>query len=329
MKILILGGTRFLGRHLVEALAARGHEITLFNRGQSNAALFPQLESLRGDREGNLMALEGRCWDTAIDTYGYLPRLVGASAALLARSVERYVFISSISVYPNPEIPGLNEDSPPGRLADPSVEEITEETYGPLKALCEEVVEKSFPARALIVRPGLIVGPHDPSDRFTYWPSRIALGGEVLAPGEPERQVQFIDARDLAAWITLMVEKKETGVYNATGPAEKLTMRETLEACRAACGKDSNFHWVGEEFLAEQGITAYRGKNEDPFWLPERTAGMMAVDCSRAIARGLTFRPLSRTVQDTLAWDQKRSPKGTWLISSEKEAQLLSSWNRL
>lgn len=206
MKILVLGGTRFLGRHIVEAALAGGHDITLFNRGQNNPDLFPEVEKLRGNRDGDLSALQGRQWDAVIDTCGFVPRIVQASAALLADSVRHYTFISSISVYADFSKPAMNENAPVGTMQDESIEEITAETYGPLKALCERTAEKAMPGRVLHIRPGYIVGPFDPTDRFTYWPRRVATGGEMLAPGRPDSQIQFVDVRDLANWIIRMVE---------------------------------------------------------------------------------------------------------------------------
>lgn len=216
MKILVLGGTRFLGRHIVEAALAGGHDITLFNRGQNNPDLFPEVEKLRGNRDGDLSALQGRQWDAVIDTCGFVPRIVQASAALLADSVRHYTFISSISVYADFSKPAMNENAPVGTMQDESIEEITAETYGPLKALCERTAEKAMPGRVLHIRPGYIVGPFDPTDRFTYWPRRVATGGEMLAPGRPDSQIQFVDVRDLANWIIRMVETNRTGVFNAT-----------------------------------------------------------------------------------------------------------------
>jgi nucleoside-diphosphate-sugar epimerase len=206
MRLLILGGTAFLGRALVDDALGRGHELTLFNRGKTNPELYPEVERLQGDRDGDLTVLQGKTWDAVIDTSGYVPRVVGQSAELLADAVGHYTFISSISAYADFSQPGADENAAVGKLEDESVEEIDGDTYGPLKVLCEEVVEKRLPGRTLIIRPGLIIGPHDPTDRFTYWPCRVERGGEVLAPGKPEKSVQFIDARDLAAWNLDMVE---------------------------------------------------------------------------------------------------------------------------
>lgn len=299
MNLLILGGTVFLGRHLVDAALAAGHQVTLFNRGQHGAELFPQIEKLRGDRDGGLDALAGRRWDAVIDTCGYVPRLVRASAELLAGSVQHYTFISSISVYRDLDQAPVDESSPVGVLADTSVEEITGETYGPLKALCEQAAETAMPGRVLHVRPGLIVGPYDPTDRFTYWPWRFAQGGDVLAPGRPQRRVELIDGRDLATWILRMVEARRTGVYNATGPAHELTMGDLLAVCQRVAGSGATLTWVDEAFLLANGVAPW---SELPLWLPEADNGVMAVDCRRASAAGLTFRPLAETVQDTLAW---------------------------
>jgi 2'-hydroxyisoflavone reductase len=306
MKLLILGGTVFLGRHLVEAAQARGHKTTLFNRGQHHAALFPDVEKLRGDRDGDLTALQGRRWDAVIDTCGYVPRVVRASAELLADAVDHYTFISSISVYADVSKPGIDESAPMGTLADATIEEITNESYGPLKALCEQAAEQAMPGRVLAIRPGLIVGPHDPTDRFTYWPHRIAQGGDVLAPGRPERLVQFIDARDLAEWTIRTVEAKQTGTYNATGPDYPLTMGQVLEACKAQSGSDAHFTWVNEKRLLEAGAIPWM---EVPLWVPEddpESIGFFEVNCRKAFAAGLTFRPLAETVRDTLAWDVTR-----------------------
>ncbi len=323
MKLLILGGTVFLGRHIVEAALAAEHEVTIFHRGRHNARLFPETEKLHGDRDGGLEVLRGHTWDAVIDTCGYLPRIVRGSARLLADAVEHYTFISSISVYADLGRAGLDESAPTGRLDDPAAEEITGETYGPLKALCEEAVREVYGDRCLCIRPGLIVGPHDPTDRFTYWPHRVARGDRVLAPGRPEREIQFIDVRDLADWILRMVEQKRSGVFNATGPANPLTMLAFMEACRSVSGGGAEFIWLDDAFLVEHGVQPY---TEAPLWIPEDHD---TVDCGRAIAAGLVFRLLEETIQDTLAWDAAR-PAGTRLrsgLAPEREARLLSAWS--
>lgn len=337
MRLLILGGTLFLGRHLVEAALAGGHEVTLFNRGQHNPTLYPELEKLRGDRDGNLEALRGRRWDAVIDTCGYVPRVVQASAELLAGAVDHYTFISSISVYRGFSTSGMDEDALVGTLPDGTVEEVTGETYGPLKALCEQAAERAMPGRVLNVRAGLIVGPHDPTDRFTYWPQRVAQGGDVLAPGDPGRRVQFIDARDLAEWNVRMAQAGQAGTYNVTGPDHALTMGALLEQCKATSGSDARFVWVSDRFLLEERVTPW---TELPLWIPaDRTdmAGFLSVSCGRAIAAGLTFRPLADTVRDTLAWDDGRAGapapgagsgagvRGAGLAPG-REAELLAAW---
>ena len=338
MKLLILGGTLFLGRHIVESALRDGHEVTLFNRGQRNPELFPEVEKLRGDRDGALDALRGRSWDAVIDTCGFVPRVVRASAELLAGAVGRYVFISSISVYPDHSRP-VDEDSPVGRLEDESTEEITGETYGPLKVLCERAVEEALPGRALVIRPGLIVGPHDPTVRFVYWPRRVARGGEVLAPAPPERLVQFIDARDLADWTLRMAESGATGVFNASGPDYDLSWGALLEECRRAMGSDARVTWVDEKFLLENKV---EGWSELPLWITDEDPAMryfMEANCGRALKAGLTFRPLAETIRDTFEWDERRADKGATgdkpgvpvpdaTLKPERERELLEAWHK-
>jgi len=327
MKILVLGGTIFLGRHLIEEGLRRGHEFTLFNRGQHDPELFPEVEKLRGDRQEDLSLLGGRQWEAAIDTSGYVPRVVRDSARLLSETVNHYTFISSLSVYAEDVSPGTDESGRTGKLADETIEEITAETYGPLKALCEQAVETALPGRSLVIRPGLIVGPHDPSDRFTYWPRRIAQDGEVLAPGRPERTVQFVDVRDLSSWILDMVEASQTGVYNATGPDYSLTMGRTLETCRAIAKSSAWFTWVTDVFLLEHEVIPY---TEMPLWVPEAEAPAFdTFDCRKAFSAGLSFRPLTESVRDTLEWDQTRPADHIWGsgLSRDRESKLLKAWH--
>ncbi len=331
MKLLILGGTVFLGRHLVQAALARGHEVTLFNRGQHNPNLFPNIEKLRGDRDNNLNSLKDRTWDAVIDTSNYIPRLVQASAQLLKGNVNHYTFISSISAYQDLSLPNQDEAASVGKLPDETIEEITTETYGPLKALCEEVIKTFFPSRALIIRPGLIVGSHDPTDRFTYWVHRVARGGEVLAPGCPDRQIQIIDVRDLAEWTLKMVEAQNTGVYNATGPDYRLTMQHLLNLCKSVSDSDARFCWVDEELLEHHGVEPWM---ELPLWLPDKLSlsGMLAFNSKKAIQAGLRFRPLEDTIEDTLIWDSSRPPDEERRagMKATKESELLHAWhNRL
>jgi 2'-hydroxyisoflavone reductase len=332
MDILIIGGTRFLGRALVAAALSRGHRLALFNRGQSNPGLFPEVEYIQGDRDDDaaLAGLSARRWEAVIDVCGYTPRVVRKSAEALERSVNHYTFISSISVYADFSQAGICEDAPVGRLPDESVEEITGETYGPLKALCEPAAEAVFPDRTLNIRPGLIVGPYDTSDRFTYWPVRVARGGEILAPGRPERPIQFIDVRDLAEWTVRTVEAGGTGVYNADGPSQGLSMLALLEACREVSGSQAGFTWVSEAFLTEQGVEPWV---EMPLWVPESdpaNAGFFAANVDKAIAAGLSFRSLAETVAATLAWALKRPSGHVWRagLDAERELELLELWKK-
>lgn len=325
----MIGGTVFLGRHIVEYALGRGHEVTLFNRGQHGADLFPQVEKLKGDRDGGLDPLKGRQWDVVIDTCGYVPRVVSASARLLADAAEHYTYVSSCSVYAL-EAPNPDENTPVLTMPDETVEEYRGEYYGPLKALCEQAAEAAMPGRVLNVRPGLIVGPCDPSDRFSYWPARLARGGEVMAPGRPEREVQVIDGRDLGAWIVRMAEARKTGVYNATGPSGGLTMETVVKACQAAAGSvgaGAKLTWIPDGWLKEHSVGAWM---EMPLWIPEGDAdGMFSVNISKAVADGLTFRPIAETVRDTLAWLQTRPAEYAWRagLKAEKEAELLAAWH--
>lgn len=327
MKLLILGGTLFLGRHLTEAALERGHAVTLFNRGQHNADLFSDVEKLRGDRDSDLIALEGGRWDAAIDVHGRVPRIVRASADVLAPNVGHYTFISTTSVYGDQSIPNMDEHAPLATIADPEIEDPTGPNYGPLKALSEQMVEAALPGRALIIRPGLIVGPHDPTNRFTYWPRRIARGGDLLAPDGPDHPARFIDARDLAAWTIRMIESGATGVYNARGPNATLTFGELLDTGTAITGSDAHFVWVDEQFLLDAGVRPY---TEMPLWIPNlpEHAGFYSINSGKAIAAGLTFRPVAATIRDTLAWDatQRSDTPRPCGLHPERERELLAAW---
>jgi 2'-hydroxyisoflavone reductase len=262
-----------------------------------------------------------------IDPSGYFPRLVRASAELLAGSVEHYTFISTISVFADFKTSGMDESAPVGKIADESIEQITGETYGPLKALCEQAAERAMPGRVLTIRPGLIVGPHDPTDRFTYWPVRVARGGEVLAPNRPGYLIQVIDARDLAEWTVRMVEAKHTGIFNATGPDYPLAMERLLRESKRVSGSDARFTWVSEEVLQAQGATPW---TEVTLWMPEQgNEGLSTIDVRKAIAVGLSFRPLSDTIRDTLAWDAARPPETVRRngITPEREQAWLRAWH--
>jgi 2'-hydroxyisoflavone reductase len=277
LKILILGGTKFLGPQIVDAAQARGHVLTLFNRGKTNPGLFPDIEKLHGDRDGDLKSLEGRTWDAVVDTSGFVPRIVSMSATLLAPSVKRYLFISTISVFAQDIKPGTGEEGKLETIADETNEEVMK-NYGALKALSEKAAEKAMPGRAWIVRPGLIVGPGDTSDRFTYWPVRLARGGEVLAPGDGNDPVQYIDVRDLAEWIVAGTEKGLTGTYNATGPDKRLNMKPFLDGVKKGVGGDAQLRWVPADFLEKQGVAPW---SQMPAWIPSSggEVGMTQLSC--------------------------------------------------
>lgn len=340
MKLLILGGTRFLGRHLAAAAQARGHEVTLFNRGNYLIADLGAVEVIKGDRHTELHKLQGRHWDAVIDTSGHLPRAVRAAAEVLADGVERYVFISTQNAYKDVSVPDIDETYPRATLTseqldranaiDTSGQPSYAELYGGLKALCEQAAEDVMPGRVLIIRPGLIVGPHDYTDRFTYWPVRVARGGEVLAPGPPNRFIQFIDARDLAQWTISMIERKATGAYNAHGVPKTLTMEHLLKECKSVIGSDAHFTWISEEFLLQEHVTAW---SELPLWLPEEAAphlrGFMFISPVKAIAAGLNLRPLSETIRDTLTWYQTNHSNDELKagLDRDKERALLYKWH--
>ncbi len=339
MKILILGGTVFIGRHLVEAALHKGHEVSLFNRGHTDKTLFPDVENLRGDRHQNLQALMGRQWDAVIDTSGYLPSAVRASAEVL-QSVETYVFISSGSVYQDLDSAYLNESSSVQKISDEDLTEAEKtrtvesptaaaygEHYGALKARCEEVLEEILPGRVLIIRPGLVVGPYDYSNRFPYWLQRVAKGGECLAPGRPDVSISVIDARDLAAWTIAMAEKRQTGTYNATGKQSGLTFGTFLHSCKTVTESDAAFTWVDADFLLERGVQPWL---ELPLWLPKEFQGLMLIDDKEAVAKGLIYRPIETTCADTFSWLKSQAPsfKLEAGLEGEKERSVLQAWRK-
>ena len=348
MKVLIIGGTRFLGRHLVTAALARNHELTLFNRGKHPSAALTNVETIYGDRNSDLVKLQGRCWDAVIDTCGFLPRTVKASADILSHSVDRYVFISSLSVYADVSVPGVDETGPLAQLTSEQLAEANAidssgqtsamtygKMYGGLKALCEQAAEAALPNRVLNIRPGLIVGPDDYTDRFTYWVQRVARGnqvGEVLAPGRPDQYVQFIDVRDLAEWTVRMIEGRETGVYNANGLPNNLTMKTVLEECKTVSESGASFTWVSEEFLLQEKVAAW---SEMPLWMPVEAAphlkGFMFINCDRALHAGLSFRPLRDTIKDTLTWyETNRGDEELKAgIDTHREQTLLRKWHEM
>ncbi len=297
LRLLVLGGTGFIGPHMVRRARERGHTVTLFNRGRTNDDLFPDLETLIGDRNGQLQALEGREWDAVIDNSGYVPRHVRDSATLLAKAAKQYLFISSISAYADFSEPNITEDYRLGTLDDPTVEEVNGQTYGPLKALCERAVQETFPSGATIVRPGYIVGPGDSTDRWTYWPLRVAAGGEMIAPGEPSYPIEIIDARDLAQFVVRVVERRTLGAFNAVGPEKPYTMGDMLNRLKAATGSTATFTWIPAAWLEERKVAF-------PIWNgPTGTfAHAHTVSNARAVAAGMTYRPLEETTRETLEW---------------------------
>ena len=332
LKILVLGGTAFLGPPFVRGAVAKGHTVTLFNRGKTNPGLFSDLEQLRGDREkGELDALKGRQFDAIVDTSGYVPGHVEATAKMFGETAKHYQFISTISVYgsfgerpdtieettavstvENDEVKGVNTI----RQAMPF--------YGAVKARCEAAAEAAMPGRVSTIRPGLIVGPGDPSDRFAWWPVRIDRGGEVLAPGDQDGHVQFVDVRDLAAWMLHVVEQSIFGVYNVTGFAGRVSMSEVLGACKCATANAATLTWASEEFLAENKVKPW---SEMPLWIPR--AGRSVVANARAVSKGMKFRPIGDTVRDTLQWAKTERGDKPWRtgLPAERETELLGKWH--
>ncbi len=335
LRILILGGTGFTGPFQVEYALSRGHKVTVFNRGKTHPGELPEgVEQLIGDRNGKLDALKGRQWDVVIDIPTSLPVWVRDAAAVLKGNVDRYVFISTVSVYAD-TTHGYDETGPTAKYEGPDPYKETIEamkasgfkTYGPLKALSEQEAEKAFPGKALIVRPGLIVGPRDETDRFTYWPVRIDRGGEVLAPGDPSDPVQIIDGRDLAEWVIRMVEKGESGTYNAVGPDKPLTIGTMLEGIRVALNSKATFTWASANFLEKQKVEAW---SDMPVWTGSES-GMARTSNKHALEKGLTFRPLADTARDTLAWFKKQPPERQTKLRSgltpEREKEVLEAWH--
>jgi len=330
LKLLIMGGTGFIGPHIVAAAVKRGHTITLFNRGKTHPGLFPDLEKLHGDRKTDLSALEGRKWDAVVDTAAYIPGDVTRSATLLAPNVGQYLLVSTVSVYAKLDKPGLDESAPLATTTEPDAQKVTNENYGALKVLCEKAAEAAMPGRVCVIRPGLIVGPGDNSDRFTYWPVRVARGGEVLAPDKPGDFVQFIDARDLADFIVLCLERKTFGTFNADAQAGSITIGALLDTCKKVTKSDAQFTWVDPKFLEEQKIGPWA---DLPVWIPAEgdDAGFGQVSAAKAKAAGLTYTPLSDTVNDTLTWFKtepaEHQAKLKAGLTAEREAAALKAWH--
>lgn len=321
MKLLILGGTVFVGRHFVAAALERGHEVTLFHRGKRGAELFPQVERVLGDRDGGLDALAGRTFDAVVDTCGYVPRVVRQSAEAFKGRADAYLFVSTVSVYAEDAPPRSDESADLQILKDETAEEITNETYGGLKVLCEQAVAEHFAGRVFVVRPGFIVGPHDPTNRFTYYPRRVAEGGKMLVPNVPNDPLEVIDARDLAQFMLQGLERQIEGVYNTAGP--EVRFAEMLEACRPL-NPGVEFVWADFDFLEKRGIELWK---DLPMAMPpgESTA-LMTVRSDRAVASGLRYRPLEETARDTAEWFARERPAGPYgagLLTPEREAEAI------
>lgn len=326
MRILVLGGTKFLGLHFARLAVEAGHRVTVFHRGQTGTGAVVGAEERLGDRDGGLEPLADGVWDAVVDTSGYVPRVVSQSVSLLRGRAPHYLFVSTISVYADFRLPGLDEQSAVATVDDPTTEDFVAH-YGALKALCEGAVQEGFAEGALVVRPGLIVGPNDPSDRFTYWPMRLRRPGTVLAPGRPERPIQLIDVRDLAAWMLRLVEQRTTGTFNATSPPGAMTMGDLLDTGRAVLAPRRRVEWVDDAFLLEHGVGEWM---ELPLWLRAGGPmdGMMSASVERALSSGLVFRPLAETVADTAAWAEEA---GRWRgraagMAAARERDLLAAW---
>ena len=330
LKILIMGGTGFLGPAIVDTATKRGHTLTLFNRGKTHPGLFPNIEQLHGDRKTDISVLGNRKWDAVIDTSAYIPGDVTRSVTLLAPNVQQYLLISTVSVYAKLDKPGMDENAPVATTNEPDAQKVTNENYGALKAMCESALQKVMPGRATVIRPGLIVGPGDPTDRFTYWPVRVARGGEVLSPESAKDFTQFIDARDLADFIVRCLENKTLGTFNADAQAGSITMGRLLDTCKSVAKSNATFTWVDAKFLEKEKVEPW---SDMPAWSPAEgdDAAFGRVSAAKAKAAGLKYRPLDETVRDTLAWfktepaeHQAKLKSG---ITAEREAEVLKDWH--
>ncbi|MBM3547161.1 MAG: NAD-dependent epimerase/dehydratase family protein [Alphaproteobacteria bacterium] len=327
MDLLIAGGTQFVGRHIVETALARGHKVTLLNRGQSGQGLFPNLPRIQADRTVDVSAVKGKKFDSCIDVSGYFHRHVRMLAEAVKPTVPHFCFISTISVYADwRPSPAIDESFDLATTDTPDHEVRDGKDYGGLKVLAENAAKAVYGEGTLIIRPGLIVGLGDHTNRFTYWPTRLHEGDEVLAPGPKERLVQFIDVRDLARFIVDMVEKRAGGTYNATGPAERMSMGDMLDQIQKAIGSSATLTWVEPKLLTDNDVKPY---TEMPLWLPESEKRPLfaSISNAKAIAAGLRYRPFAETARDTLAWwkGEKEPPKGT-ALTREKERDLLTKW---
>jgi 2'-hydroxyisoflavone reductase len=331
LRILILGGTGFIGPHQVEYALARGHTVTLFNRGTTNPHLFPEVEKLVGDRNDNLEALKGRDWDVVIDNPSMDPAWVRLSADVLRDSVQQYLFISTLSVYADDGVVDQDETGVVAVYDEEAGEVVTGSAYGGRKILCERAAEEVFPGRTTVVRPGLITGPGDPTTRFPYWPIRVSQGGEVLVPGEYADPVQWIDARDLAEFAIRLCERSVPGIFNASGPAkEPYPMGQMLEEIRDGLGVEATFTWATEEFLSEQEVMRQLSGLGSTYVRTQGLEGYNQYNVDKAVAEGLTFRPIGVTARDTVGWHEALSEEerpGGRMLSPEREAEVLAAWH--
>jgi 2'-hydroxyisoflavone reductase len=322
VNILVIGGTRFLGPHFVTAALANGHRVTVFNRGSRRLPDVPDLVQRKGDRRSDLGALDGASFDAVVDTCAFHPDDIAASASQLASRCSRYCLISTVSVYAA-ESGDLDENAALVEMPAVAPDAMTAETYGALKALCERAAEQSFGKRLLVVRPGLIAGPGDATHRLGYWVRRIARGGDVLAPEPPDAPVEFIDVRDLAAWLVVALERELAGAYNADGPGRRTTMSDILSECIAAVGSDARIRWVAAQLLLESGVEPWV---ELPLWIPAGLHGFLTFDSSKARRDGLVFRPVGATIAAARAWDLEHGPPEETVrtLTAGKEAAILT-----
>lgn len=343
MRILVLGGSRFLGRSFVEVAQAQNHEVTVFNRGNQNDGL-KDVEIITGDRFGELRELQNRYWDAVLDTSGFIPYTVQNTTNLLKDRIDHYTFISSISVYKDWVPENLDETYPVSEMSLEKANELSKDVNGPMyeyyghfKALCEQIAEKNMPDRMLNVRAGQLIGPNDYTDRIPYWVHRIAKGGKVLVPGNPNRRVQVIDNHDLSKWILEMMAVRSGGTFNATGPDYFLTMKEFLDECIKVSGSDAELIWADEKFLLDQKVSPW---TELPLWVPENYPlspeleqpwkGAFSISIEKAVQSGLNFRPLEESLTEIYEWEKKRNLSvDDWKsgMREEREKALLSKWS--
>lgn len=328
MKILVIGGGIFLGRAVVGAALTAGHQVTVFNRGQASANNGFPVTWIRGDRDGDLVALQGGRWDVVVDTCGYFPRQIRRLLHAVGGTTGCYVFISTVAAYRNLGKAGIIENDALAEPAGDEVSTVTPTTYGPLKSGCEAAAIEQTEMKTLIVRPGVIAGPYDPTDRFSYWVGRMAAGGEVLAPGDPGAPLQIIDVRDLAEWLVRMIEAGSSGVYNTVGPVESLTFGGLLDICAREFKAGANLRWLSDDWLAKRFLADW---SKLPLYMPKSntaTAGLFQIDGSKAFSSGLSHRPLRDTIADTHAWLESRAQSIGLKVGLTRsvEREFLAAW---